>query len=247
VQTGTAPGAPTEKQGTVEIVLQGAGSNTSLKLLDKSLAVTDKNGKPAGQITLDSVQIVLSDITIRRDRSDLTTRPRLAGPFVLDLLTNTISPQPGSITLPEGDYKDISLNLYQKAGGSVQLLGTYTNATQKVSSLKIMLDAEDQISLMNETKVIQVTSGSTQQIAVSFKLNQWFDFSGKDADLSHATGQSILIDASAAGEGRKLRDAFLSNVKAAAEFDKFTGTSDSKDKKKSDNDKQKDGDDSERR
>jgi hypothetical protein len=239
VQTGTT--APVEKQGTVEIVLQGAG--TTLRLLDKSLSVTDKNGKAAGRINLDSVQLVLSDITVRRDRSDQTARPKLAGPFSINLLSNTITPQPDKLTLPEGDYKDISLNLYQKAGGSVQLIGTYTNASQKVSKLKVMLDAEDQISLMNDTqaKIIQVASGMNQQIAITFKMDQWFNFAGKDADLSNATGQEIVIDATAAGEGRKLRDAFLSNVKTAAEFDKFSGTSDSKVEKKANDHDHKDG------
>jgi hypothetical protein len=234
VQTGTT--APVEKQGTVEIILQGSGTN--LLLLDKSLAVVDKNGKAAGKITLDSVQLVLSDITVRRSRSDQTPTPRLAGPFVLDLLTNSISPQPEKLLLPEGEYKDISLNLYQKSGGSVQLKGTYVNANQKTSSLRITLDAEDQISLLKDgaTQGIQVTADSSQQIAITFKLDQWFNFKDKDADLSHATGQDIVIDASATGESQKLRNAFLSNVKAAADFDKVTAATEDK------NDKKKDGD-----
>ncbi len=220
VQSGTTT-APVEKQGTVEIVLQGSG--TTLRLLEKSLAVTDKNGKPAGQIQLNSVQLVLSDITVRRDRSDVTARPKLAGPFVLDLLANSISPQPDKLTLPEGDYKEINLKLYQKAGGSVQLTGTYTSPFQKSYALKVTLDAEDQISLLNEARMIQVSSTANQQIAITFKMDQWFNFSGKDADLSNASGQDITIDASSTGDNRKLRDAFLTNVKAAADFDKYTG------------------------
>lgn len=239
VQTGTA--VPPEKQGTVEIVLQGSGA--SLKLLEKSLAVTDKNGKPAGQITLSSVRMVLSDIVVRRDRTDLTARPSLAGPFVLDLRTNTIAPLPDKLTLPEGTYKDIALNLYQKSGGSVQLIGTYVNATQKTFSVKITLDAADQLSLMNDISMIQVTSGANQQIAVTFKLDQWFNFTGKDADLSNATGQDIIIEGNTTGETRKLRDAFLSNVKAAASFDKFTADSATgKEEKKKTDDEHKEGD-----
>jgi hypothetical protein len=242
VQTGTT--APPEKQGTVEIVLQGSGA--SLKLLDKSLAVTDKNGRPAGQITLSSARIVLSDIVVRRDRTDVTARPSLAGPFVLDLITNTLAPQPDKLTLPEGTYKDIALNLYQKSGGSVQLIGTYVNASQRTSTLRITLDAADQLSLMNDSSLIQVTSGTNQQIAVTFKLDQWFNFTGKDADLSNATGQDILIEGNMTGETRKLRDAFLSNVKAAAGFDKFTAESASgkDEKKKTDDGHQHDDDDS---
>lgn len=242
VQTGTT--VPPEKQGTVEIVLRG--SSASLKLLDKPLAVTDKNGKPAGQITLSSVRMVLSDIVVRRDRTDLTARPSLAGPFVLDLMTNGITPQPDKLTLPEGIYKDIALNLYQKAGGSVQLIGSYVNATQKTSTVKITLDAADQLSLMNDISLIQVTSGTNQQIAVTFKLDQWFNFTGKEADFSNATGQDIIIEGNSTGETRKLRDAFLSNVKAAAGFDKFTADSATgKDEKKKPDDSQQEGDDDE--
>jgi hypothetical protein len=238
VQTGRA--VPPEKQGTVEIVLQGSGA--SLKLLNKSLAVTDKNGKPAGQITLSSVRIVLSDIVVRKDRTDLTARPSLAGPFVLDLMTNSLTPQPDKLTLPEGTYKDIALNLYQKAGGSVELIGTYVNATQKTSSVKITLDAADQLSLMNDSSMIQVASGTNQQIAVTFKLDQWFNFTGKDADLSNATGQDISIEGTTTGETRKLRDAFLSNVKAAAGFDKFTADGTGKGDKKKPDDSHQEGD-----
>ncbi|HET9241684.1 MAG TPA: hypothetical protein VFO10_30735 [Oligoflexus sp.] len=239
VQTGTI--APPEKQGTVEIVLQGSGA--SLRLLDKSLAVTDKNGKPAGQVTLSSARIVLSDIVVRSDRSDATARPSLAGPFVLDLMNNSMSPQPDKLTLPEGTYKDIALNLYQKAGGSVQLIGTYVNATQKTSTLKITLDAADQLSLMNDSSLIQVSSGTNQQIAVTFKLDQWFNFTGKDADLSNATGQDIIIEGGMTGETRKLRDAFLGNVKAAASFDKFTAApAAGKEEKKKTGDSHEEGD-----
>jgi hypothetical protein len=231
VQTGTT--APVEKQGTVEIVLQGSG--TGMQLHENKLAVVDKNGKPAGHIALTSVQLVVSDIIVRRDRSDQSAGPKLAGPFVVDLLTDSISPQPEKLLLPEGEYKDISLNLYQKSGGSVQLKGTYVNANQKSSSLRIILDAEDQISLMKDdgAKSIQVTADSTQQIAITFNMDQWFNFNGKEADLSHATGQDILIDASASGESRKLHNAFLSNVKAAADFDKAkTATESKSDRKK---------------
>lgn len=239
VQTGTT--VPPEKQGTVEIVLQGSGA--SLKLLDKSLAVTDKNGRPAGHVTLNSVRMVLSDIVVRRDRDDGTARPSLAGPFVLDLMTNSITPQPDKLTLPEGTYQDIALKLYQKAGGSVQLIGTYVSATQKTSSVKITLDAADQLSLMNGSSQIQVTSGTNQQIAVTFRVDQWFNFTGKDADLSNATGQDIVIEGSMTGETRKLRDAVLGNVKAAAGFDKYSAdTAPGKDEKKKTNDGHQDGD-----
>lgn len=239
IQTGTT--TPPEKQGTVEIVLQGSGA--SLKLLDKSLAVTDKNGRPAGHLTLTSVRIVLSDIVVRRDRDDVTARPSLAGPFVLDLMNNSITPQPDKLTLPEGTYKDIALNLYQKSGGSVQLIGTYVSGMQKMTNVKITLDAADQLSLMNGSSQIQVTSGTNQQIAVTFKVDQWFNFTGKDADLSNATGQDIVIEGSMTGETRKLRDAFLGNVKAAAGFDKYTPeTTTGKDEKKKTDDGHQDGD-----
>ncbi|WP_141734150.1 hypothetical protein [Oligoflexus tunisiensis] len=248
IQTGTT--TPVEKQGTVEIVIQGTG--TTLRILDKTLAVTDKNGKSAGQIVLGSVQLVMSDIVVRRDRSDTGTGPRLAGPFVLDLLTNSISPKPEKLTLPEGEYKDISLQLYKQSGGSVQLVGTYVAANDKTSNLKITLDADDSISLMKDAqaKVIQVTAGSNQQIALTFQMDKWFNFSGKDADFAAAAGQDIVIDASAAGDNKKLRDAFLSNVKAAADFDKVNGIPDNKDKgdnKSPDKDNDRDNDKDDRR
>lgn len=239
VETGTT--APVEKQGTVEIVIQGTG--TSLRVLNNTLTVTDKNGKAGGQVILSSAQLVLSDIAVRRDTTDLAALPRLAGPFAIDLLTNVITPQPDKLTLPEGAYKDISLQLYKQTGGSVQLTGTYIAPNQKSSYIKIVLDADDRISLMKEaqTKVIQVTSGTNEQIAVTFQLDQWFNFSGKEMDLSNATGQDITIDATAAGDNRKLRDAFLSNVKAAADFDKYKVPSDNKDDKDKDGDGDNDG------
>lgn len=229
IQTGITPAV--EKQGTVEIVVQGTG--TTLKLANNTLSVIDKGGKAGGQIILTSAQLVLSDIVVRRDPSDLTPRPRLSGPFVLDLLTNTITPKPEKLTLPEGEYKDITLQLYKQTGGSVQLTGTYITPNQKSSSLRITLDADDTLSLMKEAqaKVIQVTSGSSQQIALTFQLDQWFNFNGKDADLSHINGQDMTIDAAATGDNRKLRDAFLTNVKAASDFDKITTPSDNKDGK----------------
>jgi acylphosphatase len=227
VQTGTT--APVEKQGTVEIILQGTGTS----LLNKSLKVTDKNGKSSGEVVLDSVQLVLSDISLRRDSSD-TAAPKLSGPFVLDLMSNTITPKPALLTLPEGVYKDISLQLYKQNGGSVQLLGTWQASNNSSASLKIALDADDAIALTKEATTIEVTHGSYQQIAITFALDKWFDFSGKNADLSSANAQDIVIDATAAGDSKNLRDAFLSNVKAATDFDKVADIQDNntdKDKK----------------
>jgi len=241
VQTGTT--APVEKQGTVEIVIQG--TNTSLRLINNKLSVVDKSGKAAGQIELSSVQLMIADITVRRDASDLTTRPKLAGPFVLDLLTNTITPTPDKLTLPEGDYKDISFQLYKQAGGSVQLKGVYTAANMKTSNIKITLDADDQISLMKEAqaRIIQVASASNQQVAISFQLDQWFNFNGKDTDLTSATGADLTIDTTATGDGKKLRDAFLSNVKTATDFGKYEVPAPSTDVPKKDD---KDDDDDRR-
>jgi hypothetical protein len=237
VQSGTT--TPVEKQGTVEIVIQGTG--TSQQLLNKSLKVTDKNGKAAGEITLDSVQLVLSDITLRRDSSDIAA-PKLTGPFVLDLMTNSITPQPEKLVLPEGTYKDFSLQLYKQSGASVQLVGTYRQTFDRPSNLKITLDADDLISLGKEAqaKVIEVTAGSYQQVAITFELDKWFNFSGQDADLSAPSGQDIVIDATAAGESRKLRDAFMNNVKAATDFDKVSDIPDNKDKDPGKTDKNKD-------
>lgn len=219
IQTRTT--AAVEKQGTVEIFIHGTG--TSLQLANKQLAVIDKSGKAAGQIEISSVQLTIAAISVGRATSDLTTSPKLTGPFVLDLLTNTITPTPDKLTLPKGDYKDISFQLYNQAGGSVHLKGTYTAPNRKTSPIKISLDADDQISLMKKapSPIIQVSAGTNQQIAITFQLDQWFNFKGKDTDLTSVTDAELTIDRAATGEGKKLWDAFLNNVKTSIDFDKY--------------------------
>lgn len=215
VATGTV-----DKRGTVEVVLQGAG--TTLRLLDNSLAVTDKNGQEAGKISLKSAQLVLDGITIRKDKTD-TAQPSLNGPFLLDLMSNTVSPALPALTLPVGSYKDISMRLTQApgVGGSLLLTGTYIASNQTSSYVKIQLDVTDEISFMktDDSKVIKVTDGANAQVIVRFQLGKWFNFKGKDLDLSAFVGKDLTIDNSTKASDQKLRTLFLSNVKTATDFE----------------------------
>ncbi len=216
-------------QGTIDLTIQGLG--TSTQLADGFVTVIDKQGDVAGRLILSAARLALGSIRIRNDQRDESNRALLQGPFIVDLLTSSVTPSLSRLALPEGQYKDISLRYRQleKAsinandplkGNSLLITGTYIDKNSNASSVSIALNVDDEISLMKEaqTKSIDVQSGINQQIIIAFRMDQWFDFSGLEADFSSFSGKDINISSEFKGQYQKIQEALLSNIKGGADF-----------------------------
>ena len=120
------------------------------------LSVEDVSGVEIGILSLTDARVALKEIKIKlaEEEVDSTNEEeddnvKFKGPYVVDLITNTISPSLDTITVIPGNYKEIELKLHKIKGeekdddsitvligpddplfgNSIYIAGTYTGAT----------------------------------------------------------------------------------------------------------------------
>jgi hypothetical protein len=202
----------------------GAGSLSSLNTGTKQVNVTDENGAVVGTIVLEEAYVALEEIEFENDQDELPENDpnneiEYEGPFLVDLINDTVTPSLGAVNIDAGLYSEIEMTLYpvgsdledesqefseaseSMSGRSIYLRGFYTGPSASGAQSNIPfemsfdLDEEFEVEgsdLLNSGLSINV--GETARVTVAFRLQQWFDFANAETNqgLSLSPSQITL-------------------------------------------------------
>ena len=161
VETGIAEAKITLSiQGTKPASLAKGWSAWSVQSDSVVLPVTDANGNPIGTLTIDDARLALKEIKLKLAEEEIEGKEdsleleqendsiKYPGPYVVELIHNTVSPPLDTITIPAGVYKELELKLDKIEGdeddedgtqlvdssdplfgNSIYIAGTYTGLT----------------------------------------------------------------------------------------------------------------------
>lgn len=209
----------------------------ALQLAANEIGVIGRSGSVIGTLTMTQARVSLKEIKLKLTSSDVEDRQQFEGPYVVDLLTSQIRPDPGTIAVPAGSYSDIKLKLAKlekdEIGGvvadndplierSIYLTGTYRPTGGTPVSVTMDFDLDEEFVLRRTGSVfggMSIIEGQTNPVIIAFRLDRWFDFSSSKADMSDLEGNIVLVKD--AGElAKKVREAIKENVKLSAKFGK---------------------------
>lgn len=170
----------------------------------------DVNGVVIGTLTLTDARVALKDIELESDDEidgeDLELD--FPGPFVVDLIHNTVIPPLDTVIVDSGRYTQIEINLDKIEGdeddeGGIQLVdpsdplfgnsiyleGTYTGATagDSVTAVPFILsfdfDETFELSGVGDSAVGFIAEeGVVNPIIIAFRLARWFNFSDPETN-----------------------------------------------------------------
>lgn len=227
---------PPAGNSTVTLNIQGE-LPTSLQLIANGINVIGRSGSVIGVLTLTQARVALKEIKLNFTNSDVEDRQQFDGPYVVDLLTNKILPDPGTIAVPAGSYKDIKLKLAKleknEISGvvsendplierSIYLTGSYRpqGGSPVTVTMDFDLDEEFVLGRAGSTFVgMTIVEGQVNPVIIAFNLERWFDFSNSESDLSDLTG-NIVLTKDAEDIEQKIRQSIKENVKLSAKFGK---------------------------
>lgn len=221
-----------QQQGDSTVMLRIRGEKPGAALRASSgITVRDKSGANAGTLTLTQARVVLREIRLETAAGDTEERQKFEGPYVVNLLNDIVAPDPGLISINAGTYGRLELKMHklEKDAGilaegdpiydhSVHLTGTYVDAQGKSRSVTLLHDVGEEFALPLRA-ALAIEQGETNPIIISFKLGNWFDFTGEAVDLSDIAG-AIVLDETAEDAASKVRDRIKENVKRSAEAGK---------------------------
>jgi len=252
----------------VGLTIQGTRPSASLSALQlfPGFAVTSSSstqipviGKgSSGQIgilTLTEARVVLKGIEIESDASTGTTvssddsseseddssetETAFSGPYLVDLLTDTVSPSIDALDLPVGTFKAIKLTIHKPEDdeladaipssdvlreNSISLAGTYTPTAGSAVNFEMTYDLSEDFEISGSG--FDLANLNSQSVVIAFRLAKWFDFS--DADLNDknrdfsdlAAGAIDLNKDSSATAAKELREVIKELIKNSADFGK---------------------------
>lgn len=228
---------PPAGNSTVTLKIQGELPTTTLQLTANDIDVIGRSGSVIGVLTLTQARVALKEIKLKLTNSDADDRQQFDGPFVVDLLTSKILPDPGSIAVPAGSYKDIKLKLAKlekdEISGvvsdgdplierSIYLTGTYRPQGGSPVAVTMDFDLDEEFVLARSGSSfagMTISEGQANPVIIAFSLERWFDFSNSESDLSDLEG-SIVLTKDAEDPGKKIRESIKENIKLSAKFGK---------------------------
>lgn len=232
------PSEPTtELQGKVE--LSFAGTNDTLSLSESGIQVVNKIGQNSGTLILSEAKIVLGQIQLQSSTGGDNSKIHFSGPFVVNLLTNEITPRPEQASLSAGSYNDLVVslvklqkdkNLLIPAGDSLEdksifLKGIYSDLAGNQSPFELSFDLTESFhlaTLSSTETLVDIESETANSLIVAFQIGQWFDFfhskeGKKSLDFSDLQNESLILN----GQGHlqnKLMKIIKENIKNSSQF-----------------------------
>jgi len=204
----------TEGYGAVTLDIQGtvAGSGGPAAAVVASRAagdplvitITDVSGATSGTLTLTDARINLGEVELEQDDDEIDTSTEIEfdGPFVVDFVNETVTPDIPQIEMLPGTYDNIKLKLDKVEaddvdasgeplvadtdplfGNSIYLAGTYTGTTAGGDvtaipfSLSFDFDEEFELSGIGDTATgFLLEDGQLNPLIIAFRMTQWFAF-----------------------------------------------------------------------
>lgn len=245
------PDDPEEEEQSVD----GGNSHVSLDvkgekpneaaLVGTEIEVTHANGSAGGSLDLTSAQVVLEEIELEADSASVEGRDDetdFKGPYVADLLNDTLTPTPEQAKVPAGIYEEIELKMAKlgkkeakKAGlskdnplvgKSILLSGTYTAPDGEQKSFKMTFELGEEFELLDTDDGVEIVAHEVNPLVIAFQLDQWFDFSDPETnpdgyDFRDVTASEIVLSKDSDSDAAKeLHDAIKESIKDSADFEK---------------------------
>ena len=219
--------------------IQGVTSTTQVKSASIastptiSLSITGKDGSTIGTATLTQAKIAVKEIQFSMPDSEIDNEAKkeqedeveFKGPFIVDLITDSVTPELKPVALIPGTYTGIKLKLDKIEGNetneddgsalatekdsiyqhSIYLEGTYTGTIQQVQyqnipfTVKYDMDKEINFNTAG-TKGFKVALDSMNNVIVAFNLDDWFNFSNRETNPDQVDFSDLTVQTDANGD-----------------------------------------------
>ncbi|MEZ4741945.1 MAG: hypothetical protein R3B45_05780 [Bdellovibrionota bacterium] len=223
-------------KGNSDVEIEFVGSQSGANLTASGVDVIDTNGNKIGTLALSQARLVLKEIKLNIDTGDTDDRQKFEGPYIVNLINNSIYPNPGTISINDGIYQEIELDLHKlekddvegvQSGDpiidqSIHLSGTYLpieGGANRPFSMTFELSEEFKIN-PSDGMGAEVSQDVINTIVVAFDLDSWFDFSGMESDLSDIESNTIVLDEKSEDPAKSVQEAIKENIKDSADFSK---------------------------
>lgn len=207
-------------QGTIPGSLQSAFGSKAVS--NASVVVTDNSGTQIGTIVLTDARLALKEIEFEKSSSIDDDEVEFEGPYVVDLLNNTVTPSLEEITIDPGIYTEIELKLDKIEGdetdedgitplvdssdslyeNSIVLEGTYTGTTadgpvtNEAFSLTYNFDEEFELTGSSDTSLgFTIEDDEQNPIIIAFRIAKWFNFNDSETNSDNVDFSLLTLSA----------------------------------------------------
>lgn len=233
----TTSNSQSTPDSTVSLDVQGS----SLALLGTQVDVLGNDGSIIGALDITEAKVVLAAIKPKlSDDSESESDDSLEfkGPYLVDLLTGAMTPDPGEISIPQGNYKVIELKVHKVEDSDAEVLGvnetdvindnsiyvagTYTPAGQSAINFSMAYEISEEFKLSGANGM-QITPDSVNNFLIAFKFTDWFKFNsekGKDknVDFSDLSASDFTFSKDSSEVAKNVREIIKENIKSSADF-----------------------------
>lgn len=227
--------------GRIELAIQGtkpgtaAAASKSLFNIVSAKAVTSIDlpvtgiaGSQIGSLTLTEARLSLKEFKFKLAEEEVDTPEEesendsieLEGPYVVDLIADTVTPPLDLVDVIAGVYKEIEMKLDKIEGDeedeegatlvdtadtlfdrSIYIEGTYSDTLATLTDVPFVLtfeiDEEFSLTGLGDTSEgIVIDQNMLNHIIIAFRINKWFDFSNpetaNDVDFTDLTVDPLV-------------------------------------------------------
>ncbi len=163
-----------------------------------------------------------------------------SGPFLVDLLTNTMTPDASSLSAPAGLYKEVELSvhkvededavtlgidenhdLYKK---SIVVKGIYTPTAGSAVNFMMSYELSEEFKLAGSSGA-SIIAGQLNDIVIAFRMASWFDFANAESNpdqlgFASLPAGDIVLEEGSDEISKQIRDIIKDNIKSSADFGK---------------------------
>lgn len=173
-----------------------------------SFDVKDSMGNVTGVLTLETARAVLTEFELEQEGATADgVSFDFEGPYLVDIVQGTVTPEIGASTLAEGSYTQLKFKIDKVSatdeedaslvadlpvddpiiGYSMILEGSYTPDVGSIVPVSIKFTEDAEIEINPAGTGIAISNGTLTDIVVAFRLGSWF----KGIDFT-AVDQSVL-------------------------------------------------------
>lgn len=231
------PKKPKPDGGNAAVSLSIQGVTPGLKLMGQSIAVIDKSGVSAGTINVTSALVALREIQLKLTSEESGSESQFVGPFIVDLLSNKMTPSPAKVETSAGTYNEIILKLEKlKAANATTndplinrtfyIKGNYVPVTGQSKQFTLAFETEEDFVLgsrQHKSKGTDLLGDSDNSLIIKFQTTQWFKFNDKatnktNVDFSDLSGDVVELSEGAQGISATLRKVIIANIKQSLKY-----------------------------
>lgn len=217
-------------QGTEKGALSASSLNTASAVGTKTVDIKDETGAVVGSLLITKAQVALKEIEFESEEElsldtalegdsseEVEDSFDFKGPYIVDLVTDTVSPELGFADLPPGIYKEIELKLDKVEGDEldeqgaqlvdasdplfgncIYIEGTYTGPSstgaQTDIPFKMSFALDEEFELSGPGAVSNGIDVSTSvDVIIAFRLQKWFAFDSLETNSDGSLSPNKLI------------------------------------------------------